>query len=119
MPVLIWSMGAADAGVFVSAGSLVGTSARAEFDLAFVEVLLELDPFLRCDVQIFGGVSQAPRKALPPKARSHGGAGHVEMSSRFDQRAAVLASRNCSVPPMTSGCKVRLVDASSEHSRTA
>ena len=36
---------AADAGVFVFAGCGVGASVLAEFDFAFVEVLLELGPF--------------------------------------------------------------------------
>jgi hypothetical protein len=47
--------GAADAGVFVFARGGVWASALAEFDFAFVEVLLELGPFVVGDGAVFDG----------------------------------------------------------------
>jgi hypothetical protein len=49
--------GAADAGVFVAAGSAVGTAAVAEFEFPGLEVLLELRPFLGGGFAVFVGRS--------------------------------------------------------------
>lgn len=46
---------AADARVFVFAGSRVGAAALAELDLAFVEALVELGPFLVGDGPVIAG----------------------------------------------------------------
>ncbi len=48
---------AADAGVLVLARGSVGACAGAEFDLAFVEVLLELGPFSVADRAVLVGVA--------------------------------------------------------------
>lgn len=44
---------AADAGVFVPAGRAVRASAGAEFDLALIEALVELSPFLARAIPVF------------------------------------------------------------------
>ena len=48
---------APNAGVLVLAGGAVGAGAGAEFDLAFVEVLLELGPFGVADRAVLVGVA--------------------------------------------------------------
>jgi hypothetical protein len=59
--------GAADADVLVLAWAAVGAHARAEFDLAFGEVLLELRPLLGGRLAVFGA---GPHGAAPGDERA-------------------------------------------------
>lgn len=54
---------AADAGVFVFAGCRVRTPAGSEFELAGVEVLLELGPLLRCGFAVVVNGPSCPAAA--------------------------------------------------------
>jgi hypothetical protein len=52
--------GAADAGVLVGAGGSVGAPAGAELELALLEVLLELAPFIGGRLPVFGFGADGP-----------------------------------------------------------